>query len=894
MASNVLQLRVLLSALDKVSGPLKKIRDGSGNTAKALKATYDQLKALNNQQADISGYRKQQSAIKATVAKLGAAQEKLRQLETAVRRGGALPATFRTDMRKARDAVKSLTDKVQEQRKGLAPYATSLRKAGISVNKFGEHETRLKSEIDATNRSLKTQKDRLSAISKREAALRTARHTYDQRRAFASSTAINGAASMATAYGIGRGLYAPIREGKRFALEENRIAAFGLGDAASADAIQFAKAMKTYGTSATDNIALVRDAMAVFADTHHAEMVAPTLARMKFANEAMFGEEEGADNERKFMDMLKVIELRGGLASAEAFKRQANIVQQVLTATGGRVGPEEWLNVIKTGGIAAKGLKDEAFYYQMEALVQEMGGNRVGTAMMSAYSNLYQGRTTKRAANNLERLGLVDPNKVKHDRAGQIAFLDVGAIKGSELFRSNQFEWMEKVLLPQLEAKGITEQNQVLDTIGSIFSNRTASNLFAQMYLQRQQIHKNASLNAGADGIDQLYEKGLSTAQGRELELLAKRADAYKQMSDTLLPAYLDVLETVTEAIKGLTSWMQENPRAAALMLKGLVLVGALAAAFGALALTLASLIAPFAVINFGLALFKFRGGGLLGLLVNLRSPLRVLAATLSTTLITALRTVGIALWGLAANPAVLIIAAIVAAIAGSAYLIYRHWDRVVPYFQGLWAEVKAGFQGGIGGIITVLGNFNPLGLLYRAFAEVANYLGLDLPVQFTEFGNMIVRGLVSGLLNGLGQIKSAIGTLGESAIGWFKDKLGIHSPSRVFAALGSDTMAGLVLGLQAGEQGPLAQLGDLAKRMTGIGALTLGMAGSAIAIDSRPPLAAGVQPLQVDSHDTVQIIIQPAPGMDAQAIARAVSQELDKRERAKLIRARSALFDRE
>nr|WP_140422165.1 phage tail protein [Pseudomonas sp. A46] len=893
MANNVLQLRVLLSALDKVSGPLKKIRDGSGNTAKALKATYDQLKALNNQQSDIAAYRKHQAAISATATKLEAAHGKVRQLKAELKKG-PVPATFRTDMRKALDAVKGLTDKIQEQRKGLGPYATSLREAGISANKFREHETRLKSEIDATNRSLKTQKDRLAAVSKIEAGIRTARRTYDQRRAFGRSAAMSGASSMAAAYGIGRGLYAPIREGKHFALEENRIAAFGLGDAASADAIKFAKAMKTYGTSATDNIALVRDAMAVFADVHHAELVAPTLARMKFANEAMFGEEQGADNERKFMDMLKVIELRGGLASADAFKRQANIVQQVLTATGGRVGPEEWLNVIKTGGIAAKGLKDEAFYYQMEPLVQEMGGFRVGTAMMSAYSNLYQGRTTKRAARNLERLGLIDPAKIKHDKAGQISFLDVGAIKGSELFRSNQFEWLEKVLLPQLAAQGITEKNQVLDTLGSIFSNRTASNLFAQMYLQREQIHKNAGLNAGADGIDQLYGKGLQTAQGKELEMLAKRANAYKQMSDTLLPAYLELLETITEAIDGITGWMKENPRATALMLKGLLVVGALAAAFGALALTLASLIAPFAVVSYGMALFRFRGLGLLQLLGALFPSLAGLATALAGPLITALRTVSIALWGLAANPVVLVIAAIVALLVGAAYLIYRNWDRLAPYFQRLWAEVKAGFQDGIGGILNVLGNFNPLGLLYRAMAEAVNYLGANLPVQFTELGNMIVRGLVSGLLNGLSQIKSAIGTLGETTINWFKTKLGIRSPSRVFAGLGSDTMAGLAQGLAAGEQGPLAQLGDLAKRMTGIGALTLGMAGSAVAIDNRPPLAPSLRPVQIDSHDSIQIIIQPHQGMDAQAIARAVAQELDKRERARLIRARSALFDRE
>ena len=110
--------------------------------------------------------------------------------------------------------------------------------------------------------------------------------------------------------------------------------------------------MKTFGTSTLDNLQLVRDGVTAFADVHHAQMVAPTLAKMKFSNKAMYGD-DGAENEKKFMDMLKVIEMRNGLKSEKAFHEQANIIQQVITATGGRVQAEEWLNVIKTGGIAA-------------------------------------------------------------------------------------------------------------------------------------------------------------------------------------------------------------------------------------------------------------------------------------------------------------------------------------------------------------------------------------------------------------------------------------------------------------------------------------------------------------------------------------------------------------
>ncbi|MNJ42386.1 hypothetical protein D3C77_373560 [compost metagenome] len=74
----------------------------------------------------------------------------------------------------------------------------------------------------------------------------------------------------------------------------------------------------------------------------------------------------------------------------------------------------------------------------------------------------------------------------------------------------------------------------------------------------------------------------------------------------------------------------------------------------------------------------------------------------------------------------------------------------------------------------------------------------------------------------GLGQIKQAMSTLGSSTIGWFKEKLGIHSPSRVFAELGGYTTEGLAQGLDAGAKAPLKSLNSLGKQLTEAGAFDL------------------------------------------------------------------------
>jgi hypothetical protein len=235
-----------------------------------------------------------------------------------------------------------------------------------------------------------------------------------------------------------------------------------------------------------------------------------------------------------------------------------------------------------------------------------------------------------------------------------------------------------------------------------------------------------------------------------------------------------------------------------------------------------------------------------------------------------------------------------ITAIAAAAYLIYQNWDAVKVYFTTTWAEIKAGFDGGVGGIISTLVNFSPIGLIYQAFAGVLSYLGVDLPSRFTEFGGMIVSGLVKGLLAGMGEIKGAITSIGDSTIGWFKEKLGIHSPSRVFAELGGFTTAGLTQGLEDGAKGPLSAIASMGKQLTAAGTLALGaIAMPTLAVDERAPISAASSSAY-DSHDTYEINIHPTAGMDAQAIGRAVRAELARIQSEKGARQRSKLSDLE
>lgn len=850
--SNNLRLQVILQTIDKASSVLKRIQGGSNDTAKALKATRDKLVELNKTQKSVAEFRELRIGLKGTTQQLKAAQEKAQALARSLSASGPPTQAMIQEFTKAKAAAGALGAQFHRQNQQLNTMRNGLTAAGISTRNMGAHERRLRTDIESTNRSIEAQKVKLKQLAERQRATQAASSKFQSGLHGAHTTAMRGAMGVGGGMAMLHGLHGPIEEAKKFQIETQRIAALGMGDKISADAVKFGQGMKTYGTSVRDNVSLVRDGLTVFADLHHAEMVAPTLAKMKFANEAMYGEEHGAENEKKFMDMLKVIEMRGGLASDKKFREQADNIQRVITATGGRVQGEEWLNVIKTGGVAAKGLTDKALYFQMEPLVQEMGGNRVGTSMMSAYQNVYQGKTTKRSAMMMQDLGLIaDSSKVKHDKVGQVSQLGVGALKGSEIFRENQFEWMEKILLPALAAKGITEKQQVLDAMGGIFSNRTASNLFAQMYLQKDQIHKNATLNAGADGIDQLHDKAKGSTAGNEIDLAAKRANLYKTMGDSIMPAYTKALELASSSIQSLTRWMTENPRTAQAMVTALGAIAVAMVAIGGLMLLLAPMLIAFVSMRYVMAMAGIQG-------TALSLVLRVLGG--------ALRFMGTALMWLGRvflmNP----IGLAITAIAIAAFLIYKYWGPISQFFSQLWQTVKTIFNDSVTWV-------QQQGLrMYNAGAD-------------------LMRGLANGITGGLGAVKESIVGAGSAAIGWFKEKLGIHSPSLVFMEAGAFVSAGAALGIASGYARVRQAAAGLG--LAAAGALPLAGAAEPLRFDTRAPLSASAAAAPAGAGSGAYMItIYGAPGQDPQALARAVSAELDKRERQKRATTRSSLSD--
>lgn len=92
-----------------------------------------------------------------------------------------------------------------------------------------------------------------------------------------------------------------------------------------------------------------------------------------------------------------------------------------------------------------------------------------------------------------------------------------------------------------------------------------------------------------------------------------------------------------------------------------------------------------------------------------------------------------------------------------------------------------------------------------------------ELPQRMITLGEELIEGLKLGILRKWESVKSSVLGVGESITTGFKDIFGIQSPSKVFAEIGQNLMAGLGLGVQEGKGAVTGELQTAADEITGL-----------------------------------------------------------------------------
>jgi len=326
---------------------------------------------------------------------------------------------------------------------------------------------------------------------------------------------------------------------------------------------------------------------------------------------------------------------------------------------------------------------------------------------------------------------------------------------------------------------------------------------------------------AYAGSMQKEYLTRIATTEGA----VGLATNALKSINITLgtllLPTITAGAQKVVAIAGAVRGWAKEHPG----LTKGLLMAYAgatgLVLGLGALKIGLGLVLGPFSTL--------FRIVGTNGpMLIRLFTGIRTAAMFMASGV---MRAGAIML----ANPIVLVITAIVAAVALAGYLIYTHWDKISGAFRAGVAWVK----GAIGG----------------------------LPDWLSSLGSMMMTGLLAALNPAI--LANRLIQIAKSGITAFKNYFGIKSPSRLMMGMGGFITDGLAMGIDRGKG---AAIGAARAMATGVAGASMASASMATAATGGGgPTGAGV----IQQFGPVTITIHALPGQSPQDIAAAVSDAL-------------------
>lgn len=218
------------------------------------------------------------------------------------------------------------------------------------------------------------------------------------------------------------------------------------------------------------------------------------------------------------------------------------------------------------------------------------------------------------------------------------------------------------------------------------------------------------------------------------------------------------------------------------------------------------------------------------------------------------------------ANPIVLIIMG----IALAAYLIYKNWDGISAWFGEKWDQVKEKFSAAGDWIID-------------KWEGVKTFFAA-LPSWFASIGTNMIDGLKNGLVNAFPNIMAKLRELAKGLPEPIRKFLDIHSPSRLMMQLGSYTAEGMAIGINRGSKAPIRAARAMAAGVAGATFATASMVTPVAASASGPSAPGGT------SLGGVTINIYAQPGQSAEDIGAAVQKALQA-EAAKAAATRRSSF---
>lgn len=210
--SNNLKLQIILAAADKLTAPMRRMLQGSGQLAAGLKEAKQQAKLLDGVNLDINKYRELSRSMGITSNELKLARARAEELAKGINSTNSPTKGMIREFTRAKDVVNELQGKHTTLINKQQRLRQSMSESGVNVKTLASEQRRLKSELTAANQAVDEQRKKLDRLNETQKRLNTARANYQKTKDLQGRLAGNGAAMVATGGAMASPVIAAVKQ----------------------------------------------------------------------------------------------------------------------------------------------------------------------------------------------------------------------------------------------------------------------------------------------------------------------------------------------------------------------------------------------------------------------------------------------------------------------------------------------------------------------------------------------------------------------------------------------------------------------------------------------------------------------------------------------------------
>lgn len=606
MSDTNLRLQVILNAVDKLTRPFRSAQASSKELATAIQQSRARLKELDAQAGRIDGFRKASAQLAVTGNSLKAAREEAAKLATQFSATNRPTAAQARLLEQAKNRVNELQSKYNGLRQSVQRQRLALNEAGLDTKKLSSAQRELRQNADETRQALDRQQKSLKRLGEQQARMNAVRDQYSRR--LEVRDRIAGAGATTTAAGLAMG--APVMAAvKSYASMEDAMKGVakqvnGLRDDSGnrtkqfydmQDAIKAASEQLPMENGAIDYAALVEGGARMGVTNQndsYEDQKRDLLAFASTAAKAATAFELPAD------------ELAEGLGKiAQLYKVPTRNIEQLGDA----------LNYLDDNAMSKGG--------DIINVLQRMGGVadrldfRKAAALGSTFLSLGAAPEIAASASNamVRELSIATMQSKRF-------------MEGMDLLKLNPEE-IEKQMTKDamgtiqrvLEKVNKLPQDKRLSAMTMIFGKEFGDDA-AKLANNLPELQRQLKLTSGTEANGSMQKESDINKDSLSAQwLLVKTGaqNAFSSLGETLRQPLMDIMGYVKSVTGALRRWVETNPQLAGTLMKIAAVVASVTLALGTLAIAMAAVLGPLALLRFGMKSLAITGLGRFGPLLG-------------------------------------------------------------------------------------------------------------------------------------------------------------------------------------------------------------------------------------------------------------------------------------